>query len=189
MKKTITGLLIATSLLLNGCAITPSKPLTFNQLGQFNSVQLNTSVYRISFQTNSNMSYGTAEEIALVKSAQTTVLNGFKFFKVLSDPSNISQKPPRQTVVYPAPPPMYYPPGFYGHSGFWPAPYPYYSAPQVVNIEPTQVAYTIECYKDQKSAPSDAFNAVLILKSLGAKYGVSETGEILQPPVPVSAKK
>lgn len=191
MKTTMIGLFIATGLLFTGCAMTPSKPLTFNQLGQFNSIPLNTNLYRISFQTNSNMSYGSAQEITLVKAAQTTVQNGFKFFKVLNDPSNTIQHPPRQTVVYPPPPPMYYPPSYYGHGhppGFWPAPYPYYATPQVVNVEPTQVSYTIECFKDQKSAPSDAFNATLILKSIGSKYGVSETGEILPPPTPVSKK-
>ena len=30
---------------------------------------------------------------------------------------------------------------------------------QVVNIDPVQVSYTIECYRDQKQAPQDAFDA------------------------------
>lgn len=38
------------------------------------------------------MSFGTAEEITLLKAAQTTVQNGFQFFRVLNDqvivPSN-----------------------------------------------------------------------------------------------------
>ena len=43
----------------------------------------------------------------------------------------------------------------------------------VVNIDPVQVSYTIECYRDQKQAPQDAFDATLILKSIGQKYGLS----------------
>ena len=46
---------------------------TFDQLGQFSAYPLNAQTFRISFQANPNMSYGAAEEITLVKSAQTTV--------------------------------------------------------------------------------------------------------------------
>ena len=178
MKKYLFGLAVVASLTITGCATTPSKPLTFNQLGQFSSTPLNAKSYRVSFMAGSNMSYGTAEEIALVKSAQTTLQNGFRFFKVMNDPSNRTQQPPRQAVVYPTP--MYYPYGYYrGYPGFWPS--PFYDMPQVVTVEPAQVSYTIECFKDQKSAPSDAFDASLILQSLGQKYGLSPTGEVLQP--------
>lgn len=90
--------------------MTPSKPLTFDQLGQFSNTPLNAQSYRISFQARPNMSFGTAEEITLVKAAQTTLQNGFRYFKVLNDPSNVNQ-PPRKAVVYPTP--MYAPYGYY----------------------------------------------------------------------------
>lgn len=184
MKKTIIGLCIITGLILSGCASSPSKPLTFNKLGQFNSIPLNQNSYRISFQTNANISYGSAQEITLVKAAQTTLKNGFQFFKVIDDPSLSIQQPPQQSVVY-TPMPAYYPPTYYRGRPhhFGPNPYPYYAVPQVVTLEPTQVVYSIECFKDQQSAPSDAFDAELILKSLGAKYGLSENGEVLAPNV------
>lgn len=181
MKKIILTVAVASLLGLSGCATTPQKPLTFDQLGQFSQIPLNSHTYRISFTARPNMSYGTAEEIALVQAAQTTVQNGFHFFKVLNDPSNQIQQPPRQAVVYPAP--AYYGP-YYGYRRypFWPD--PFYDMPQVVNVEPAQVAYTIECYKDQKTAPEDAFDALLILKSIGQKYGVGLNGQILQPEPP-----
>ena len=84
MKKILIACALATGLSLVGCASTPSKPLTFDQLGRFSNTPLNTSTYRISFQARPNMSYGTAEEITLVKAAQTTVQNGYRFFKVLN---------------------------------------------------------------------------------------------------------
>ncbi len=59
--------------------------------------------------------------------------------------------------------------------------------PQVVTLDPTQVSYTIQCFKDQKSAPEDAFDASLILQSLGAKYGLSPTGQPLPPPTSAPA--
>lgn len=183
MKHFILGLGLGLSLLLGGCATTPSKPLTFDQLGQYSVTPLNSRTYRISFQAHPSMSFGTAEEITLVKAAQTTLQQGHTFFKVLDDPSNRSQQPPRQAVVYPAP--SFYPYGYYRrHPVFWPD--PFYDYPQVINVDPIQVSYTIQCYKDQKSAPSDAFDARLILQSLGGKYGLSPSGQVLQPPVTTS---
>lgn len=171
---------IAAVLVLSGCATTPSQPRTFDQLGQFSTTPLNEQTFRVSFLGSSNMSFGSAEEIALLKSAQTTVLKGFQYFKVMNDPSNRSQQPPRQAVVYPTPmmSPWGYGYGYRRHPGFYD---PYYDMPQVVNVEPVQVSYTIQCFKDKKSAPSDAFDARLILQSLGQKYGVSTTGQVLQP--------
>ncbi|MGE8540975.1 MAG: CC0125/CC1285 family lipoprotein [Acinetobacter sp.] len=186
MKQLLLGAALGLSLALAGCATTPSKPLTFDQLGKFESIPLNAQTFRISFRASPNMSFGTAEEITLVKAAQATVQNGFQFFKVLDDPSNRTQQPPRQAVVYPAPSP--YPYG-YGrrYPGFWPD--PFYDMPRVVTLDPTQVAYTIECFKNEKTAPKDAFDARLILQSLGAKYGLSRTGEILPAPAAPAPSK
>ena len=168
------------SLALAGCATTPPKPLSFDQLGQFNAYPLNSQSYRISFQARANMSYGTAEEITLVKAAQTTIKHGFRYFKVLDDPSNRSQQVPRQAVVYASPMYSYYPYGFYNRRPlYWHD--PFFDQPRVVNLEPSQVAYTIQCFKDQHSKPDDAFDATLILQSLGQKYGLSPTGQVLIP--------
>ena len=187
MKTWYLSLALATALSLSGCATTPSKPLSFAELGQFSATPLNAQTYRISFQATPNMSYGTAEEITLLKAAQATVQNGFQFFKVNNDPSNRTQQPPRKAVVYPTP--MPYPYGYYRrHPAFWPD--PFYDMPQVVTLDPIQVSYTIECYKNQKTAPQDAFDARLILQSLGSKYGLSATGEVLTAPTqPNDAKK
>lgn len=176
-------------LLVSGCATTPRQPLTFDQLGTFNSYPLNAQTYRISFEARPNMGFGTAEEITLVKSAQTTVQKGFRLFKVLDDPSNRNQQPPRQAVVYPAPTFAPYGYGYgYGyrrhHPAFWSD--PFYDVPQVVNLDPIQVSYTIEMYPDQNKAPQDAFDAYLILQSVGQKYGVSSTGQVLMPSPPAS---
>ncbi|MHA3099081.1 CC0125/CC1285 family lipoprotein [Acinetobacter brisouii] len=178
MNKLIPCLSLSLALGLSACSALPSKPRTFDQLGQFSSYPLNNQTYRIGFKAKSDLSYGTAEEITLVKAAQTTVKNGFHYFKVLNDPSNRTQQPPRKAVVYPDP--MFYPYSF-RHPGFYD---PWYNMPQVVTIDPVEVSYTIECYKDQKNTPSDAFDAFLILKSIGQKYGVSSTGDVLLPATP-----
>ena len=184
MKYLSLGAALASVLILAGCATTPQKPKTFDQLGQFATYPLNNQIYRISFKADPNMSYGTAEEITLVKAAQTTIQNGFRYFKVMDDPSNQTQKPPRQAVVYSSP--NYYPYSYYRrYPGFWPD--PFYDSPRVVNIDPVEVSYSIECYKDQKTASKDAFDASLILQSLGKKYGLSPSGAVLLPQ-PVNAQ-
>ena len=174
MKIRLIAFTFAGTLLLSGCATLPSQPLTFDQLGQFSTTPLNQSTYRVSFQGSPNMNFGTAEEITLLKAAQTTVRNGFQFFKVQNDPSNRNQQPPRQAVVYSNPMPYGY--GYRRHPMFYD---PFYDVPQIVTIDPVQVSYTIACFKDKKTAPEDAFDAQLILRSLGSKYGLGATGEIL----------
>ncbi|ENV55269.1 CC0125/CC1285 family lipoprotein [Acinetobacter baylyi] len=182
MKSLSATILIAATLAFTGCASLPQKPRTFDQLGQFASYPLNAQSFRISFKAAPNMSYGVAEEITLLKAAQTTVQNGFRYFKVLNDPSNLSQKPPRQAVVYSSPN-FYYPYGYHRRNpAFWPD--PFYDTPQVVNIDPVEVSYTISCFKNQQTAPSDAFDATLILRSLGHKYGLGPNGEVLIPQPP-----
>ena len=185
MKYLSLGAALASVLILAGCATTPQKPRTFDQLGQFATYPLNNQIYRISFKADPNMSYGTAEEITLLKAAQTTLKNGYRYFTVVDDPSNARNKAPRQAVIYPSP--SYYPYGYYRrHPAFWPD--PFYDMPQVVNIDPIQVSYTIECFKTQDQSP-DAFDAQMILQSLGSKYGLSPSGDVLQPAVPTQNKK
>ena len=113
----------------------------------------------------------------LYQTAQTTIKNGFRYFTVVDDPSNARHKTQRQAVIYSTP--SYYPyilpssPPAFG-------PDPFYDMPQVVNLDPIQVSYTIECFQTQQQSP-DAFDAQTHLQSLGQKYGLSPTGDVLQP--------
>lgn len=49
MKNYLIGFSLIATLALSGCAMTPSKPLTFDQLGQFSQTPLNTQSFRIGF--------------------------------------------------------------------------------------------------------------------------------------------
>ncbi|MEB3768317.1 CC0125/CC1285 family lipoprotein [Acinetobacter sp. MD2] len=177
MNKTLLGLLISAPLALSACSTLSTQPRSFDQLGHFSSYPLNNQTFRIGFKTERDMSYGSAQEIALVKAAQTTLQQGFRYFKVVNDPSNHNQAPMQHRVVYPAPPPMFYPYSPYRHMGFYD---PFFNSPQVVTFsDPTEVSYTIVCFKEKQRHPDDAFDASLILKSLGAKYGLSPFGDML----------
>lgn len=170
-------LVICGALWLSACATTSSTtPKSFDQVGQFSSYPLNTHNYRISFQAPNNMSQATAEEVTLLKSAQVTVQQGYQYFKVVNDPSSQVQ-PARTAVVYPQP--FYYPyRSVYGYSPFYDD--PFFNPPRVVRIDPIQISYHIELYKAEQQ-PQDAFDARLILQHLGAKYGVSTTGQTIIP--------
>lgn len=154
---------------VSGCST--FQPQNINQLGQFSSYPLNTQTFRVSAKTTPNISYGMTQEMTLVKAAQITIQNGFSDFKILNDPSSINQ-PPKQTVIYTPPLLGFRPHRFYS---------PWDDASPIISQEPNEVAYSITCYKKTQTIPTDAFNATLILKSLGAKYGVAENGDILSP--------
>lgn len=180
MRTLFNILLLSSSITLVGCVTTPKQPLTFNQLGQYQEIPLNASSYRVSFKAAGNLTYGNAEEITLLKSAQITVQQGFDFFKVIDDPSNrLTRQPPRQAVVYPD---RGYSP-FYGPYGRFYRPYwndPFFDTPYVVNVDPVEVSYTIQMFK-KAQAPADAFEAKRILQSLGGKYGLSADGTVIVP--------
>ncbi|OUY06778.1 CC0125/CC1285 family lipoprotein [Acinetobacter populi] len=180
MHNIVKGLLLGSVVMFTGCASVPQQPKTFNQLGQYQEIPLNASSYRVSFKADGNLSYGNAEEITLLKSAQITVQQGFDFFKVIDDPSNrLTRQPPRQAVVYPD---RGYSP-FYGPYGRFYRPYwndPFFDMPYVVNVDPIEVSYTIQMFKKEQ-APADAFEARRILQTLGAKYGLTTDGTVIVP--------
>ena len=186
--------LLATAILCTamvGCASTPSQPKSFNQLGQFQQIPLNANTYRVQFKTNNELSYGHAEEIALVKSAQLTLQEGFEFFKVIDDPSNQAhQKTQRQAVVYPNRPimmdPFYYHPRYRNHPMYWSD--PFFDMPYTVNLEPLEVSYTIQMFK-KDIAPADAFEAKRILSALGNKYQLNADGTAQPLPVATTPTK
>lgn len=189
MIKPLKLLTVATlSALTVACVSVPATPKSFNQLGQFQHIALNANTYRIQFKTNGQLSYGHAEEIALVKSAQFTLEQGYAFFKVLDDPSNrLNQQAPRQTVVYPSRSMFdgyYYHPRYRNHPLFWHD--PIFDTPYVVELEPNEVSYTIQLLTPEQ-ATGDAFEAKLILQSLGEKYQLNPDGspKIIQPSQPV----
>lgn len=170
---------ISCTLLFVGCTAIPQQPKSFDQLGQYQTIPLNASSYRISFKTDGKLSYGNAEEIALLKAAQVTLKQGFDAFKVIDDPSNrINSQNNRQAIVYPSR--IYAPYDYYGpyRRPYWHD--PFYDMPYVVNVEPIEVAYTVQMFK-QSLAPADAFEARPILETLGPKYGVTRDGTVILP--------
>lgn len=181
IKLAVTGL--AAALLLGGCAMVPPKLQSFASLGQFEQYQLNTAIYRVRFTGDPDMSAATAEEIALLKAAKTTLDAGYRYFVVLDQSKSA---PSRRTVVYPdhLAAPNWYGPSWYGPYGLhsrWPYHRhgwgwndPFYEG-VVYNLDPVEVSYTIKC-SNTASQKGEEFDARLIMSSLGPKYYLNADG-------------
>ena len=193
-RHRLCALLLSAGLLatgfISGCATMPTQPPSFASLGQFEQYQLNTAIFRIRFIGDPNMSQGSAEEIALVKAAKTTLDAGYRYFYVLKE-SKTPQT--RRSVVYPdafAYSPWYGSP--YGlhrsHASFYDSQFrnsPFYNQGwgwndqfyqgTVYNLDPVDVSYTIKCSKTS-STDNEEFDARLIMSSLGAKYYLDANG-------------
>lgn len=192
MKKLIpTSIALALLLSMSGCALTPSKPLSFNQLGEFSAYPLSEQDFRISYKARDSISYSQAQNITLVKAAQTAVLNGFQYFTILNGPTTVHRKPQTEEV-YPnegwGPGPGAWGPGGGWGPGGWGPSDPFYGMPQTIRTGTSEIAYNIECYKTKANAPAKAYDAQLILQSIGAQYGVTPTGQVL-PPQPAAPTK
>ncbi|ALH95790.1 hypothetical protein AOY20_09750 [Acinetobacter equi] len=175
---------LALVMTMSGCALAPTQPLTFNQLGEFSAYPLSKESFRIAYKARDSISYSQAQNITLVKAAQTAVLNGYQYFTILNGPTTVNRKPQTE-VVYPN---AGWAPGPWGPMGGmgpgWSD--PFYGMPQTVTTGPAEIAYNIECYKNEQDAPTKAYDARLILQSIGSQYGVTPTGQVLTPQAPVS---
>lgn len=190
IKAAVTSLIAA--LLLAGCVTAPPKPQSFASLGQFEQYQLNSALYRIRFTGDADMRVATAEEIALLKAAKTTLDAGYRYFRVIDQSKSA---PSRHSVVYPD--------GFSGNwATAWYGPYglhrvhnPYYGRGwygpdwhdpfyegRVYNLDPVDVSYTIRC-SSTASPQGEEFDARLVMASLGPKYYLNADGTPrVQPP-------
>ncbi|GIX25986.1 MAG: hypothetical protein KatS3mg122_3217 [Caldimonas sp.] len=71
---------ISLAIFLGGCATT-YQPEGFS--GGFSETQLDTNVFRVSFRGNGYTRAERAEELALLRSAELTLKNGFTHFVVI----------------------------------------------------------------------------------------------------------
>lgn len=181
-KNALLGLLLAIG--LTSCAIAPPAPKSFASLGQFEQYQLNTAIFRVRFSGDADMSPATAEEIALLKAAKTTLDAGYRYFQVIdqSKPAAVGRR-----VVYTDPfarGPWGWP-SAYGYGGYrsrwgyynsgwgWPND-PFYQGVGYA-IDPVEVSYTIKC-SNAPSQKGEEFDARLIMASLGHKYYLNADG-------------
>jgi len=152
-------------LLLYACA-TPYRPLKSGT--GYSSAQVSSNEFKVGFQGNVDTSLERAYDFALLRSAEITLQNGFRFFSVLDVTNTSSAK--RYTQVYRA-----YSAPVPGAQDFgW---YDYIPAPYTVQVEQPQVYYQpgtvflIKCFRESP-AKGFAYDATALEQSVKRKYKI-----------------
>lgn len=150
--------------LLQACA-TPYQRSGFS--GGYSETQLDSNVFRVSFRGNGFTNRDKAADLVLLRSAELTLTNGFKYFSVIdadsyTSTSQISTPTTSYTNAHLT---------SYGNTAYGTATTTTYGG-QSYNISKPTSTNTIVCFKER---PTNGFSysAEFIYKNLSQKYGRS----------------
>jgi hypothetical protein len=155
---------ISLVILLAGCATT-YQPEGFS--GGFSETQLDTNVFRVSFRGNGYTRAERAEELALLRSAELTLKNGFTHFAIIDGRSR------EQLGTYTTPTQSYTTANAtaYGNSAYGTARTTTYGG-QTFLISKPSTTNTIMCFNGKPDVQGLVYDAQFICNSLGQKHGV-----------------
>ena len=159
---------IAAIALLAGCA-TPYQPSGLS--GGFSETQLDANVFRVSFRGNGYTGQERAQEMALLRSAELTLSNGFSYFVIVEDSSRTEYS----SVVTPT---QYQTTGTlstYGNTSYLNA-QTRTTGGQTFVIASPSVSNTIVCFGDRPKNYSLVYDAQFVYSSLAQKYGLVKVG-------------
>lgn len=150
---------------LAGCA-SAYKPEGFG--GGFSETQLDTNVFRVSFRGNGYTRTESAEELAMLRSAELTLKNGFTHFVVIDSQSR------KRYSTYTTPAQSYTSANVtaYGNSAYGTANTTTYGG-QTFLISKPSTANTIMCFKEKPDIQGLVYDAQFLCNSIGKKYGAS----------------
>jgi hypothetical protein len=144
----------ALALYLTACA-TSYQPESFFSGGGYSDSQLDKDVFRISFNGNEYTSANRAEEMALLRSAELTMKNGYAYFAILDEHDQTNYQtyttPIRSTTT---------------------------GSNQIITGGQTHMyampstTSTIKCFKDKPDTNQNVYDARFVFNSLAQKYGV-----------------
>lgn len=149
---------------LFGC-VSPYKQEGFG--GGFSETQLDTSVFRVSFRGNGVTQAERVEELALLRSAELTLKNGFTHFAVIDSKSreiHSSYNSPTQSYTTANA-------TAYGNSAYGTATTTTYGG-QTVHITKPSTTNTIMCFKGKPDIQGLVYDAQFICNSIGQKHSV-----------------
>jgi hypothetical protein len=158
MKKLKLITLLYFSLFISACSTT-YQPSGFT--GGYEETQLDTNVFRVSFEGNGFTSSQKTTDFTLRRSAELTQESGYSYFVIINqntDISNSTYTTPQYSTTT----------GNVDNSGYFSA-NTNTSGGQTYNISKPTTSNTIVCYK-QKPAGILSYNAAFILRSMAAKY-------------------
>jgi uncharacterized protein YceK len=147
---------------LAGCA-TSYKPEGYS--GGFSETQLDTSLFKVSFQGNGWTKPERAEDLALLRGAELTLRNGFSYFVVIDSQSRERQgsyTTPKQSYTTANA-------TAYGNSAYGSAQTTTYGGQTIHTSRPT-TTLTMMCFKEKPEIQGIVYNAQFLCNSLGQKY-------------------
>lgn len=150
---------------LSGCATGYQKQ---GLTGGFTETQLSENVWRVAFVGNGYTSREKAQDLAMLRSADLALGNGFRFFTLEDENSYVSSEvvtnPTTSTTTGSA--------YVYGNSVQSRAKTQTYGGQSVTVNRPT-TTNTVVLYRDRPTGPGMVYDAVFICSSIGNKYSVS----------------
>jgi hypothetical protein len=152
--------------LITGCA-TSYQPRGLS--GGYSETQLGENIFQVSFHGNGYTSRERASDFALLRSADVTIENGFRYFVVVDSgksSTNSTYTAPTTSstsgTVYAS-----------GNSAYGTATTTT-SGGQTYRITKPGATDTIICYKDKPDIQGLIFDAEFVVKSLKQKYGIDQ---------------
>lgn len=155
---------IALALLVSACA-TAYQPQSFS--GGFSETQLDRNVFRVSFKGNGYTSRERAEDLALLRSAELALKNGFSHFVIVDGRAGTNYSafttPTQSTTVGTA--------SVYGNTAYGRASSTT-TGGQTFLVQKPSSTNTIVCLNGKPEGVF-AYDAAFVRRSLSEKYGIS----------------
>ena len=161
MRKLVTIIL---AILVSGCA-TAYQSAGFS--GGYRDTQLDTNVFRVSFEGNGYTRPDRAEDLALLRSAEITLDNGFSHFAIIDERS-------REKLSTFASPTQSYTTAnatAFGNTAYGTAHTTTYGGSTFLVSKPS-TTNTIVCFNGKPDIQAFVYDAQFICQSLGQKYSV-----------------
>ena len=157
------SILILLAVFLQGCATSYQKK---GLSGGYSETQLDENVFKVNFRGNGYTSLERASDFTLLRSAELTLQNGYKYFAIIVDNSYTSNS------VYTTPSTSTTTTNVYGsgNNAYGYATTTTYGG-QTYNISKPNSSNTIVCFKE-KPEGIFSYNAEFIYKNMTKKYGI-----------------
>jgi hypothetical protein len=159
------GFSVGALIVLAGCATTYQKD---GFSGGFSEVQLGENVWQVSFEGNGYTRGQRAQDLALLRSADLTLLKGYTHFGLAESRASAAQS----TYTTPTSSSTNFSGSSYGNSFTGRANTSTYGGNTVFISKPSTVN-TVVMFKGQPAAASSVFDASFICNSMAAKYEVT----------------
>ena len=164
-KRLATMLVVLVSVVtVTGCA-TNYQSVRFT--GGYEETRLDENVFSVNFRGNGFTRLQRAQDFALLRSAELTLMYGYKYFVIIQSDSYISTS----TYTTPAQSTTTDQVRIYGNSAYGSS-RTTTTGGQTYNISKPCVSLIIMCFEEKPDIDATVFNAEFLSKSIKEKYGI-----------------